>query len=107
MRFAILLILAIVVVFAGVTGIFPEANHATEAAWCVDPSGFWSGLAHGFLLFWTALASIWFDNGVYETCNAGGWYDFGYLLGVMFWFGGASSSSSSSSSSTSNSRRQR
>ena len=45
--------------------------------------GFWLGWWHGVIAPWTFLASFfWEDVGVYATQNNGGWYDFGFLLGV-------------------------
>ena len=54
---------------------------------CVDyprvPSGFFSGIWHGIIspisLIAQALGANW---SVYDIVNTGGWYDFGFLLGV-------------------------
>ncbi|MCA9692012.1 MAG: hypothetical protein R3A51_11160 [Nannocystaceae bacterium] len=47
------------------------------------PAGFWVGLWHGVISFVTLIIGI-FNDGVhvYEAHNTGGWYDFGFLLGV-------------------------
>ena len=55
------------------------------------PAGFWYGLWHGIiapisLIIHTFNVTV----GVYEINNAGGWYDFGFLLGVIFIWGGSS-----------------
>ncbi len=52
-------------------------------------AGFWIGLWHGFIVLFTFIASfIWDDVGIYAVNNNGGWYNFGYLMGVMmFWSG--------------------
>ncbi len=53
-------------------------------------AGFWLGLWHGFIVLFTFIAALFRDDvGIYAINNNGGWYDFGYLLGVMmFWSGG-------------------
>lgn len=53
---------------------------------CTNPDGFWWGLYHGFALFWSTVFSIFWDHNVYEACNQGGWYNAGFLIGVMLWF---------------------
>lgn len=52
------------------------------------PPGFLKGLLHGFILLFSFIASIFTDYEIYAFPNAGGWYNFGYLLGVMAFFGG-------------------
>jgi len=48
-----------------------------------DPAGFWLGLWHGLIAFITLIVGIFYDGvEVYERFNGGGWYDFGFLLGV-------------------------
>ena len=55
------------------------------------PAGFWYGLWHGIISFISLIIHIFNDNVlVYEVNNTGGWYDFGFLLGVMFIYGGGS-----------------
>lgn len=46
-------------------------------------AGFWRGLLHGMFSFFTFIASL-FDNNVtiYEVHNNGGWYNFGFVLGI-------------------------
>ncbi len=54
------------------------------------PAGFWYGLWHGIISLISLVIHI-FNNDVvvYEINNRGGWYDFGFLLGVIgFWGGG-------------------
>lgn len=54
-----------------------------------EVAGFWKGLWHGFIALFTFVISLFSDNvGVYEVHNNGGWYDFGFILGVMIFFGG-------------------
>jgi len=53
-----------------------------------NPPGFFKGLLHGFILLFSFIASLFTDYEIYAFPNAGGWYNFGYLLGVMLFFGG-------------------
>ena len=54
-----------------------------------SPAGFWYGLWHGVISFITLVIHIFNENvHVYEIDNTGGWYDFGFLLGVIFIWGG-------------------
>ena len=53
--------------------------------------GFWGGLWHGMVIPFSALGSLIDDNiAIYAVSNNGGWYCFGFFLGV----GGLSSSTS-------------
>lgn len=56
------------------------------------PAGFWVGLWHGAISFVTLVVGL-FQEGVevYERNNAGGWYDFGFLMGATSVWGGGSS----------------
>lgn len=54
-----------------------------------NPPGFLKGLFHGFILLFSFVGSLFTDYEIYAYPNAGGWYNFGYLLGVMFFFGGS------------------
>lgn len=54
----------------------------------VDPPGFLHGLLHGFIILFSFIASLFTDVEIYAFPNSGGWYDFGFLLGVMMFFGG-------------------
>ena len=65
---------------------------AGSAQFSVDaPAGFWQGLWHGIISFITLFIHIFDDSiKVYEVNNTGGWYDFGFLLGVVCIWGGSS-----------------
>jgi hypothetical protein len=61
-----------------------------------DLPGFFTGLLHGFLMFFSLIASLVTDVRIYTFPNSGGWYDLGYLLGAsMFWGGGGAGAKSS------------
>ena len=53
------------------------------------PAGFLYGLWHGVISVITLIIHIFNENvHVYESNNVGGWYDFGFLLGVISIWGG-------------------
>ena len=53
-------------------------------------AGFWHGLWHGFISFFTFVISLFNDDvSMYEVHNNGGWYNFGFILGVISFFGGS------------------
>jgi hypothetical protein len=52
-------------------------------------AGFLRGLWHGFIALFTFIISLFTDKvNVYEVHNSGGWYDFGFIVGIMVFFGG-------------------
>lgn len=53
-----------------------------------DPPGFFSGLLHGFLIFFSLIGSIFTEHRIYAFPNSGGGYDFGYFLGAAAFLGG-------------------
>jgi len=45
--------------------------------------GFWGGLWHGIIAPISFFGSlIWDDISMYAVNNNGGWYDFGFILGI-------------------------
>ena len=55
-----------------------------------EPAGFWLGLWHGLIIFFTFVISLFTDDvSVYEVVNNGNWYDFGFFLGVAIALGGS------------------
>jgi len=56
----------------------------------IEPVGFWYGLWHGMIIPFSWIGSLFSDDiAIYAIYNNGGWYDFGFVLGV----GGLASSS--------------
>ena len=54
-----------------------------------SPAGFFWGLWHGVISVISLIIHIFNENVVvYELDNTGGWYDFGFLLGVVLVWGG-------------------
>lgn len=65
------------------------AASPNEAAGSANSAGFWLGLWHGLIAPIAFVVSLFKDAvGVYEVDNTGGWYDFGFLLGVSIFFSG-------------------
>jgi hypothetical protein len=55
-----------------------------------NPAGFWQGLWHGFIAPVTFIISLFNHNvSVYEVHNNGGWYNFGFIFGLMVIFSGS------------------
>ena len=52
--------------------------------------GFWLGLWHGFIFPVAWAVSLFLPNvAIYAVPNNGGWYDFGYFLGIVVFGVGA------------------
>jgi hypothetical protein len=65
---------------------------ATQAPDAVQPTapGFLLGLWHGFIFPVAWVVSLFTDKvAVYAVPNDGGWYDFGYFLGIVVFGVGA------------------
>lgn len=62
-----------------------------------ETPGFLWGLWHGFIFPWAWIGSLFDEDiAVYAVPNSGGWYDFGYFLGITVlgggsWFGSKAS----------------
>lgn len=63
-----------------------------DAAASMQPVGFWYGLWHGMTAPIALFGSLFDDSiAIYAIYNNGGWYDFGFVLGLSS--AGASSTS--------------
>lgn len=59
-------------------------------------AGFWKGLWNGFIAPVTFIISLFNSNvQMYEVHNNGGWYNFGFLLGMSCIFGGGAGGAAS------------
>jgi hypothetical protein len=68
-------------------GLVLLAGCATQSGAAVAPAapGFLLGLWHGFIFPVAWLLSLFMpDVSVYAVPNNGGWYDFGYFIGIVF-----------------------
>jgi hypothetical protein len=69
-----------------------SACAATQDPAAVAPSapGFWLGLWHGFIFPVAWIVSLFTSKvAIYAVPNNGGWYDFGYFLGIVVFGVGA------------------
>lgn len=83
MKKRILLLILPVISFLTFIGCATQSAGGTS-----NPPGFWHGLLHGFILLFSFIASLFTHYTIYAFPNTGGWYNFGFLLGVMIFFGG-------------------
>lgn len=90
----VLMLAAVAVLLAALAGCAPGPNKLANTA---DEdgvvAGFWRGLWNGIISPITFVISL-FKSGVrmYNVHNNGGWYDLGFLMGVVMIFGGGASS---------------
>lgn len=55
-----------------------------------DTPGFLGGMWHGFIFPWAWIGSLFDESiAVYSVPNSGGWYDFGFFVGVSCLGGGS------------------
>jgi hypothetical protein len=58
-----------------------------------DGPGFFMGIIHGYFILFSFIGSLFSDSlAVYAVPNNGGWYDFGFALGVGAFSGSAAAS---------------
>jgi hypothetical protein len=81
-RYYLLLFVFAAIVFA--TGCATQSTDVMMGR----PPGFLNGLLHGFIILFSFIATLFTEYEIYSFPNSGGWYDFGFLLGVMMFFGG-------------------
>lgn len=68
---------------------------ATQSLEIIDnPPGFWHGLFHVFTVMFSFFVSLFTDYEVYAFPNSGNWYNFGFWLGVIMFFGGSGGAAS-------------
>lgn len=78
-----IVVLGVCVLFVLIIVSCAPANERFEAS----PAGFWAGLWHGFICFFTFIIGLFTDSvRMYEVNNTGGWYDFGFILGAAAFF---------------------
>ncbi len=57
-----------------------------------DTPGFFIGLFHGLISFFTMVLSFFTDIEMYASPNSGSWYDLGFVIGAMIFYGGGAKS---------------
>jgi hypothetical protein len=63
---------------------------AVPSAASAEQPGFLLGLLHGFILPFAWIGSLFSDTiAIYAVPNNGGWYDFGFVVGVVILGGGS------------------
>jgi hypothetical protein len=77
--------LALLLTLAACAGQVPDAVASGPGV-----PGFWWGLWHGFIFPWAWIGSLFSDEiAVYAVPNRGGWYDFGFFIGITILGGGS------------------
>ncbi len=66
-----------------------------DVYWQTDKAGFLSGLIHGILAPIFLVAQIFTDYTMYEINNSGWFYNLGFLIGLLFVWGGGGKSTNS------------
>ncbi|MBI9108508.1 MAG: hypothetical protein JEZ04_17310 [Spirochaetales bacterium] len=85
------LIILVIVLAAAVLFSCTAGPNTLEQTKMVEdkPAGFLLGLWHGFISLFTFIISLFTDKvNLYEVYNNGGWYNFGFIIGVSIFFGG-------------------
>jgi predicted phage tail protein len=83
------LIFVIAIAFVMVlTGCAADRNPLVDHTGTAGTAGFWLGLWHGIILPVMVFVSMFFDTGIYQVHNSGGWYNFGFLIGLSMILGG-------------------
>jgi len=74
-----LIIIFMLLIIISLTGCTPN-----DGTYTLDsPAGFWWGMWHGWIAGINLIRSLFNPEiGIYETINNGGWYNFGFLLGI-------------------------
>lgn len=83
-----------IILFVFVLIIFSGCADVTVVDECLptDPYGFWGGLWHGIVSPISFIGSLLSDEiAMYAINNNGGWYDFGFWLGIGGLSGGIGS----------------
>ena len=76
-----------------ITALTLSACMAHQPAGTAGAPAFWMGLWHGLIAPFSFVISLFNDDiRMYAFPNIGRWYDFGFLLGLSVWGGGAAAS---------------
>jgi hypothetical protein len=68
------------------------SHYAGDSYWDTDRAGIIAGIVHGILAPIMLVVSIFTDFSMYELNNRGWFYNFGFLVGLLFVWGGGSRS---------------
>jgi hypothetical protein len=84
----------VLVVFAAIMLLFASCAHVVDVEACVEGTkeyGFWNGLWHGMIAPFTFIGHLFnHEIAIFATnlTGSGGWYYFGFLLGIGAFTGG-------------------
>lgn len=93
LRTGVTMLCAVFALAACAAGVNPSEHVPDEGG---NVAGFFLGFWHGFIIWFTFFISLFTDSvQIYDVNNNGGWYDFGYLLGLSCVVGGGTASVSS------------
>jgi hypothetical protein len=81
----------VILLLLTLSGCAPGPNSMADTADSEgEIAGFWLGLWQGIIAPITFIISLFSDKvHMYEVHNNGGWYNFGFLLGMMIILGGS------------------
>lgn len=85
-----------IIVFVALIFIMTSCAETVDLDTCLpeETLGFWWGLLHGFISFFTFIISLFKDEvAVYAVNNNGGWYNAGFIIGIMSFYGGGTKAS--------------
>jgi hypothetical protein len=90
-----LLLIALIVLGMFALTSCADVSPYTQSCVTEDPYGFWGGLWHGMIAPFSFIGSLFSDDiAVYALDNNGGWYNFGFVLGIGALTGGGTKASS-------------
>ena len=86
-----ILFLLIAILSIGLLSGCADVTTIEECTKATHQYGFWGGLWHGMISFFSFIGSLIYDDvALYAVNNNGPWYDFGFVLGAGIIFGGGS-----------------
>lgn len=86
---------AVIIIAIILTACTAGPNIMEQSTKADEPAGFILGIWHGFIALFTFIISIFTDKvNLYEVYNNGGWYNFGFIIGVSIFFGGGTKGAS-------------
>ena len=90
MKHAVMIVLSLMLILALMSCAPTPNEHAKTPRPDGRVAGFFHGIWHGFIALFTFIISLFSDKvGIYEPHNSGGWYNFGFIIGVSIFFGGS------------------
>lgn len=88
-----LIVMVLLALFLAGCGPGPNTAMVTPAP--NGEAGFFLGVWHGLIVLVTFVVSLFNDQvSIYEVHNNGGWYNFGYIIGLGSALGGSAKASS-------------